>query len=73
VDLEAGGTIQVMSASLMYLFLRQLVQMLTQPARDGGAADIELLVLRHQVVVLRARYRFCRTFCMPSGLSSTMI
>jgi hypothetical protein len=42
-----------MSASLVYLLLRQILQMLTQLARDGGAKDIELLVLRHQVAVLR--------------------
>ena len=42
-----------MSASLVYLILRQIIQMLTQLARDGGAKDVELLVLRHQVAVLR--------------------
>jgi putative transposase len=42
-----------MRASLVYLLLRQVLQMLTQLTRDGGAKDIELLVLRHQVVVLR--------------------
>src|SRR5437016_3537341 len=42
-----------MSASLVYLLLLQVLQMLTQLARDGGAKDIELLVLRHQVAVLR--------------------
>src|SRR5690349_21807260 len=42
-----------MSASLVYLLLRQVRQMLTQLARDGGAKDVELLVLRHQVAVLR--------------------
>ncbi|WP_176731892.1 integrase [Micromonospora rhizosphaerae] len=42
-----------MSASLMYLLLRQVLQMLTQLARDGGAKGVEILVLRHQVAVLR--------------------
>ncbi|RZU74924.1 hypothetical protein EV384_3420 [Micromonospora kangleipakensis] len=41
-----------MSASLVYLLLRQVLQMLTQIARDGGAKDVEILVLRHQVAVL---------------------
>jgi transposase InsO family protein len=44
---------EVMSASLVYLLLRQVLQMLTQLARDGGAKDVEILVLRHQVAVLR--------------------
>ena len=42
-----------MSASLVYLLLRQVLQMLTQLARDDGAKDVELLVLRHQIAVLR--------------------
>jgi hypothetical protein len=41
-----------MTASLVYLLLRQVLQMLTQLARDNGAKDVELLVLRHQVAVL---------------------
>jgi putative transposase len=45
--------IRFMSASLVYLLLRQILQMLTQLARDGGAKDVELLVLRHEVAVLR--------------------
>ncbi len=45
--------IGVMSASLVYLLLRQILRMLTQLARDGGAKDVELLVLRHEVAVLR--------------------
>jgi hypothetical protein len=44
---------EAMSASLVYLLLRQVLQMLTQLAPDGGAKDVELLVLRHQVAVLR--------------------
>jgi putative transposase len=42
-----------MNASLIYLLLRQILQTLTQLTRDGGAKDVELLVLRHQVAVLR--------------------
>jgi hypothetical protein len=42
-----------MNASLIYLLLRQILQMLSQVARDGVAKDVELLVLRHQVAVLR--------------------
>src|SRR3954468_21703638 len=49
----AAVRLQVMSASLVYLLLRQVLQMLTQLARDDGAKDVELLVLRHQVAVLR--------------------
>jgi putative transposase len=46
-------SMEAMSASLVYLLLRQVLQMLTQLARDGGAKDVEILVLRHQVAVLR--------------------
>jgi transposase InsO family protein len=42
-----------MTTALVYLLLRQILQMLTQLARDGGAKDVEILVLRHQVAVLR--------------------
>src|SRR4051812_2307200 len=45
--------IRVMNASLVYLLLRQILQMLTQLPPDGGAKDVELLVLRHEVAVLR--------------------
>ena len=42
-----------MSAWLVYQLLRQILQMLTQLARDGGAKDVELLALRHEIAVLR--------------------
>jgi hypothetical protein len=41
VDLEAAGTIQITRTSLLYLLLRQIRQMLTQLARDGGAKDVD--------------------------------
>jgi hypothetical protein len=50
----ASGTMAAMSASLVCLLLRQVPQMLTRIARDGGANDVEVLVLR-QVAVLRRR------------------
>jgi putative transposase len=71
-------TIDGMSASLVYLLLRQILQMLTQLARDGGAKDVELLVLRHEVAVppgtvstpVRARRTRCGWWlatAMPRG------
>ena len=48
------------------LLLRQLLQMLTQLARDDGAKDVEILILRHQVAVLRHRYRAPRS-SPPTG------
>jgi putative transposase len=47
-----------MSASLVYLLLRQVLQMLTQLAGDDGAKDVELLVLRPEVAVLRRQVAF---------------
>jgi hypothetical protein len=49
----AAGDDPSVNASLIYLLLRQILQMLTQRARDGGAKEVELLILRHQVAVLR--------------------
>jgi putative transposase len=42
-----ADTMGAMSASLVYVLLRHVLQMLTQLARDGGAKDVEILVLRH--------------------------
>jgi predicted amino acid dehydrogenase len=55
--LAAGvaDTMGAMTASLVYLLLRQVLQMLSQLTRDGGATDVEIVVLRHQVAVLRCR------------------
>jgi hypothetical protein len=40
---------RVLSASLVYLVMRQVLQILTQLARDDGAKDVELLVLRLKI------------------------
>jgi hypothetical protein len=53
-----ADTMETMTASLIYLLLRQVLQMLSQIARDGGARDVEILVLRHQVAVLRRLWGF---------------
>ena len=53
VNDPAAVTLPVISVSLVYLLLRQVLRMLTQLAREDGAKDVELLVLRHQVAVLR--------------------
>jgi hypothetical protein len=45
--------IPVMTASLVYVLFRQILQMSTQLARDDGAKDVELLVLRPVLAVLR--------------------
>jgi len=42
-----------MSGSLVYQVLRQFLHMLTELARDGGAKEVELLVLLHEAAVLR--------------------
>ena len=52
---DAGSAVIIwdMIASLAYQVLRQIMQMFTQLGCDGRAKDVELLVLRHEVAVLR--------------------
>jgi hypothetical protein len=47
------GTIMVVSLRLLYLIFGQLISWLTLHARTTSSKDIELLVLRHEVAVLR--------------------
>lgn len=53
LDVDVADTMEAMTASLMYMLLRQILQLVTQLARDGGAKDVKMLVLRYQVAVLR--------------------
>jgi hypothetical protein len=48
-----AATITAMSASLVYLLLRHILQTLTQIARNDGAKDVELPVLCRQIAVVR--------------------
>jgi hypothetical protein len=41
-DAGVADTMEAIFASLVYLLLRQVLQMLTQLARDGGAEDVEI-------------------------------
>ena len=47
------GTIMVVSLRLLYLIFGQLLSWLTLLGRTTSSKDIELLVLRHEVAVLR--------------------
>jgi hypothetical protein len=40
-DVGVADTMEAMSASLVYLLLRQVLHMLAQLARDDGAKDVE--------------------------------
>ena len=47
------GTIMVVSLRRLYLIVGQLLSWLTLLGRTTSSKDIELLVLRHEVAVLR--------------------
>jgi hypothetical protein len=40
---------------LLSLIIRALAHLLVLPGTDGGAKDLEILVLRHQLRVLRRK------------------
>jgi putative transposase len=66
LDADVPETIEAMNASVVYLRLRQVLQIVTQLARDGGAKDVEILVLPHQVAVLRRQVP--RPDLQPAGV-----
>ena len=50
---DQQGMIADVSLRLLYLILSQLLSLLTLLGRASSSKDVELLVLRHEVAVLR--------------------
>jgi putative transposase len=50
---EGCGRIPAVIISLVYLLARRLVELLVLRARTDASKDVEILVLRHEVSVLR--------------------
>jgi hypothetical protein len=51
--LDGSGRMPVVIFSLVYLLTRRLFELLVLCARTDASKDIEILVLRHEVSVLR--------------------
>ena len=50
---ERSGMITVVSLRLLYLIFRQMLGLVLPMGRTSTTKDIELLVLRHEVAILR--------------------
>jgi transposase InsO family protein len=57
LSIARHDSIAAMLASLLYLVLRQLLTLVAPNARSDHAAQIEILVLRHQLKVLRRQVK----------------
>ena len=52
-SLRCSGTITAVSLRLSYLIFRQVVGLILMLGRSSSTKDVELLVLRHEVAILR--------------------
>ena len=64
LSIAGRGSIAAMLASLLYLVLRRFLTLVAPNHRSDDTAQIEILVLRHQLAVLRRQvkrpiYRRC--------------
>jgi hypothetical protein len=51
--LRCSGTITAVSLRLLYLIFRQVLGLVLLLGRSSSTKDVELLVLRHEVAILR--------------------
>jgi hypothetical protein len=63
VRLAGRGSIAAMFASLLYLVLRRLLTLVAASHRSDAAAQVEMLVLRHQLGIAGARSSFVPRRC----------